>query len=201
MPTSHTILTLKNAALDGIGELPLAPGDTNAYARWLNRNYEHAVRAALRSNPWNFAIELHQLNRSLTEPAFRWRYYHDLPPGWLRVLPFTRDGSGLGEPIKHAVIGNQIASSYDGDHFVTLVMDRQDPGTWDQLFADYVAAKLANGMAHRFTAKSSFVQLTENAMANAMATAAEINAFEGSPEPIEQYDIIRVRAGYDPSWR
>ena len=200
MPTGYTILTLKNAALDGIGELPLAPGETNVYARWLNRNYEHAVRSALRANPWNFAVELHQLNRSLDEPAFRWAYYHDLPPGWLRVLPFTQYGHGRGKPIEYAVFGDRIATNYDSDHFVPLVMDRQDPGTWDALFADYIVARLANGMAHRFTGKSSFVQLTENAMQNAMETAAEINAFEGSPEPVEQYDIIRVRAGSEPSW-
>lgn len=194
MPTSLTRNTLYNMALDGIGELPVSPGISNPYSRWLDRNYTQAVEASLREQPWNFAIELHQLNRT-DDPPFRWRYAYDLPPGWLRVLPLTVDGRTDGEPYPFAVVSNVVNVDYSGAVKAAIVMNRQDPGQWDPLFANYVIARLANGMAYRFTQKASFVKQTSEAMIAALDTAAEVNAFEGTIEPIEQYDIIRAR-GY-----
>lgn len=201
MPTAHTIATVKNMALDAIGELPLdmqPGGDGNAYARWLARNYTPTVRTALRRTPWNFAVEAHQLNRA-ADPPFRWRYAYDLPPGWLRVLQPTKGGVIGGQPVKYAVMGQELMTDFSGDMKVLLIMDRQEPGVWDDLFANYVAAVMANGMAHRFTAKSSYVQLTAQMAKDAYDVAEEVNTMEGTLEDIEQFDIIRARHGYNPS--
>lgn len=192
MPTSLTRHTLYNIALDGIGELPVTLGASNAYSRWLDRNYTQAVEAALRRQPWNFAVEFWELNRT-DDPAFRWKYAYDLPPNWLRVLPLTKDGHTQGQPYEFSVSNNLVMTNYSGAVKAAIVMNRQDPGQWDPLFANYIIATLANGLSHRFTAKASYAQLTAQAMQAALDDAEMVNAFEGTIEPVEQYDIIRVR--------
>lgn len=196
MPTAHTLETICNAALDIIGERPVASlMDNRAEVRWFVRNYTHYVQTALRQNIWNFATELWQLNRDVSDPAFRWRYRYGLPNGWLRVLPVTYDGWRTGQRVPYEVKSNYVYTDWlaDAGMNVELVMDRQNPGEWDPLFANVIAARLAHGMAHSLTHKTSFVQLAKQAAAEAYEVAEQVNAFEGDTPPTEQHDIIRVR--------
>lgn len=193
MPTSHTIETIFNAALDIVGERPiLSLTENRKEVRWLLRNYSPYVQTSLRQNLWNFAIELWALNQT-TAPAFRWTYAYDLPNGWLRVLPITYLGEPNGTPIKHSVMSNKVLTNQNNPLYVSLVMDRQDPGEWDPLFANVVIARLAHGLAHALTHKASFVQLAKQAVDEAYEVAETVNAFEGSPGETEQHDILRVR--------
>lgn len=202
MPTSHTVTTIKNRALDIISEFPIeGPLDSGVYARWLNRNYAHTVEAALRQQPWNFACEFFTLLLDPTPPIMRWRNRYELPNGWLRVLQPTRDGMRDGYPIPFAVQGNYVMTNEKVPKGFELVMNKQEPGTWDALFADLVAGRLATGMAQRFTAKNSYVAIARQLADDAYRQAEEINSFEGSLPPPEQHDIIRVRSGdFDDDW-
>lgn len=194
MPTAHSIETVMNSALDIVGERPiLSLVENRKEVRWLVRNYSHYVQASLRQDVWNFAVELWTLNQNPTKPPFRWDYAYDLPNGWLRVLPITRDGSRTGQPITHEVKSNRVLTSKNNPLYVELVMDRQEPGAWDPLFANLIAARLAHGMAHTLTHKASYVQLAKQAIGEAYDLASLVNAFEGSPGETEQHDVIRVR--------
>lgn len=193
MSSAHTTLTVRNAALDLIAEFPLTNvNDDNVYARWMNRNFQHVVQAALRQQPWNFACQWHTLT-SVDEMTFRWTYAYDLPSGWLRVLQPTVGGIRGGQPIPYEVKQNRLYASYDAEQNVECVMDTQAPGSWDPLFASLIVARLAHGMSNRFTAKSRYVEYTANLAAQAYEDAVEINTFEGSLEPTEEFTILRVR--------
>lgn len=193
MPSAHTTLTIRNAALDLISEFPIANvNDDNAYARWMNRNVQHVVQTALRQQPWNFACEWFTLT-SIDEAAFRWLYAFDLPNGVLRVLPPTVGGERGGQPIPHEVKRNRLYTSYSATQNIECVMDVQAPGEWDPLFAAMIAARLAHGLSNRFTAKSRYVEYTAKLAAQAYEDAVEINTFEGSLEPTEEFTILRVR--------
>lgn len=196
MPTSATRVTVCNMALDIIVEAPIATlTDTTAYARWLNRNFAPTVEATLREQPWNFACELFKLSADPGPPAFRWRHRYALPPGWLRVLPITEDGSRYGRPLPMEIKGNWLMTNRHSPCPAECVMNVQEPGQWDSLFVTLIAARLAAGMAHRFTGKGSFVDRANQIAQNALDLAEEINAFEGTPQPADQYDIIRARGG------
>lgn len=199
MPTSHTLVTIANRALDFISEFPISTlMDDSPYARWINRNFSHTVEMSLRQQPWNFAVETWELNRDPVDPIVRkWKRRYGLPNGWLRVLPLTYEGERYGQPIPHEVRGDflYVAVATDRPLPVDIVMNVQDPGKWDALFAEVIAARLALGMAHRFTGKNSFVETCRALAQEALDAAAEINAFEGSMEPVEQHDVIRVRGG------
>ncbi len=195
MPTSETVHTIYNGALDLISEVPAASiVENRAEVRWLNRNYSRVVQGTLRRDVWNFAIETQEL-AAAAAPAARWDYAYDLPNGWLRVLPPTYDGLRTGRPIIHEVKNGQVLTDHVAPLYAELIMDRQTPGDWDPLFAEVVIARLAQGMAHRFTHKALFVDRCTQAAAEAYEVAAMINAFEGSPQPNDQHDVIRVR-GY-----
>lgn len=194
MPTFETPETIFNGALDLVGERPiLGLTENRKEVRWLVRNYSRYVQASLRQDVWNFSTELWTLNQNVTAPAFRWKYAYDLPNGWLRVLPLTYDGYPTGRPIKHAVISNQLLTDQDVPTKAMLVMDRQEPGEWDPLFANLIIARLGHGLAYALTHKSSYVQLAKQSVDEAYEIAQTANAFEGTPGETEQHDVIRVR--------
>lgn len=196
MPTSHTLVTVANRALDFISEFPISTlADESPYARWINRNFSHTVEMSLRQQPWNFACEMHTLNPVPGHPEYRWRYRYELPPGWLRVLPPTYNGQRNGRPLTYEVKRRGLYMNEKGPRPVELVMNVQEPGQWEPLFAELVAARLALGMSHRFTGKTSYTDRCAQLAQDALDAAAEINAFEGSVDPFEQHDIIRVRGG------
>lgn len=198
MPTSHTKSTIYNRALDFVSEYPVeGPSDPGTYARWLNRNYAHTVEYSLRKQPWNFACRFFVLQTDPEAPAMRWRYRYGLPNGWLRVLQPTRDGYREGFPIHYAVQGNYLMTNEKVPKGVELVVNVQEPGEWDPLFAEYIAATLATAMAQRFTAKNSYVDRCKQLAAEAYASAEEINAFEGSLAQPEEFEILRARADDD----
>lgn len=194
MPTGHTQVTIYNMALDIVSTRPVAStAEASPECRWLNRNYEHYVRSALRTELWNFAKELRDLNRQVAEPPYLWTYGFDLPSGWLRVIPPRYNGARTGSLIKFEVAGNVLYA----DHEIVrtgIIMDKQDPGEWDPLFADYVAARLAHGMAHTLTHKASFKAETKAAVQEAYDIAASVNAFESPVDDTETHDVIRVRS-------
>lgn len=196
MPTSATRVTVCNMALDIIVEAPIATlTDATPYARWLNRNFSPIVEATLREQPWNFACELFMLSADPGAPAFRWSHRYALPPGWLRVLPITEDGSRYGRQLPFEIKSNWLMTNRGAPCPVECVMNNQEPGEWDSLFVSLIAARLAAGMAHRFTGKGSFVDRAQKMAIDALETAEQTNAFEGSLQPVDEYDIIRARGG------
>jgi hypothetical protein len=200
MPSSLTKLGVWNLAIDVIKDTALqTTGDTAATARWLERNWQHIVETTLRAYPWNFAKELHELSADADTPPFKWSYFYSPPAGWLRVLPITQGGRRDGRIVPHELIGQRIAANYGPPLPVTLIMDKSsNPGEWDSLFTEMVRCKLALGMANKFTSKSKYIELASQMLNAATEQAEQIDAFEGTGEPIEQHDIILSRHATTP---
>jgi hypothetical protein len=201
MPSALTKLEVWNLAIDIIKDTALQTSDlgTAATARWLERNWSHAVRTTLRSYPWNFAKELRSLSQDAVDPEHTWSKRYQLPPNWVRVLPFRRNGDRVGRPIPHEVVGNYIYTDESAPLRVPLIMDKsEEVSSWDPLFTEIIRCKLALGMANKFTSKNKFIELASQMLTTAQQQAEQIETFEGSAEPAEQFDILRVRGGeYD----
>lgn len=196
MPTSHTVVTLYNRALDVISEFPVSTTtDSSAYARWLNRNYAPTVEAALRLDVWNFACRFAEVEEDADAPIMRWRKRFQLPHDWVRILQPTKDGYRNGYPLPWGVQGNYLLMNDTPTKGIEYVANIQNPGEWDSLFADMVAAQLAAGMAQRFTAKSGYLDRAVQLGNQARDRASEINAFEGSVPQPDEHDILRARGG------
>lgn len=205
MSTIHSIQSVKNLALDMIGELPITSGST-AISRFMDRWFEHTVEVELQANNWNFAIDYDETEADATYVATsRWRYRYLKPNGALRLLPPNTYGERYGRPIDHAVTMSGVLTNTTGPLKGWWVFRVLEPGQWDPLFAHLIAASLALAGANKFTGKASYVQLATQARDGAIERATEVNAIEGSPQPIEQHDILRVRGvdGWteDEGWR
>lgn len=194
MPTSQTRTTVCNLALDLVAELPMsASTDDRPEVRWLNRNFDHTVETALRANLWSFAIEYHELDADGGfEGNSRWRYRYSMPNGALRLIPPTQGGKRGYPPVPYELRGNKIFFGSD-PLYADFVMNITNPGEWDPLFVEVIRCSLAVGMAHRFTRKTSFLQLAMQLKQEALEVAEATNAFEAGVEQIEAYDIIRAR--------
>lgn len=197
MPSLLTVSGIWNLALDTIREAAVQDQATNsAPMKWLNRNYEHARDVLLQSYPWNFAIEAFELpsDGAYAVSTWDWKYRYALPNNWLRVLAPTYQGRRGNQVIPHAIRGPYLYLDYGTPARVLIVMRKTDPGDFSPLFVEALAAKLALGMANKFTAKNKYIELAGNMLSNAIAKAEEVDTFEGSPEPIDNYDIIAARA-------
>lgn len=205
MPGSQTKLDVYNMAIDVIKDTALqSTEDPTATARWLNRNFKQYVVASLRNYPWNFAQSYVKLAADALQPAFRWRFAYKPPPGWVRILPITRYGDRYGDLVPYSVVGNRIYTNEPAPLCVILILDKSaNPGEWDALFTQMIFSSLALGMANKFTGKAKYVDLASQLLSQAVDQAETMDAFEGAPEPIETFDVLRVR-GLAPgrsNWR
>jgi len=190
-----TKLEVWNLAIDVIKDTALrTTGDSATTARWLERNWGHTVRSAMRAYPWNFAKEYHSLSAEAAAPPFGWSKAYKPPGGWLRVLPPRRNGHRNGALIQHEIVGQLIYTDESAPLKVVLIMDRSsNPALWDDLFIELVRCQLALGMANKFTSKNKFIELASQMLAAAKDEAERIDTFEGSAEPVEQFDILKAR--------
>lgn len=194
MPTQATKLEVCNMALDVIREAPAQSlAVSTAPLRFILRNYDHVVDTTLRSYVWNFAKEKFELSADGTDPAWGWTYRYRIPNGALRVLPITENGARDGQVVAHEIVGSYIETNHTAPLRVKCIMRKANPGEWDPLFLEIVRSSLAMLLANKFTNKARFFDLARQMVLDARAKAEEIDAFEGSAEPIEQYDILRVR--------
>lgn len=194
MATSLTKLSVWNLAIDVIKDTPIQTlEDDTAVAKWLHRNYDMIVEANLRTYNWNFAREYHVLSAQAKGPAFRWSYAYKLPNGWLRLLPIEHRGIRGGRIVEHEVVGEYIYTNEPAPLYIRCIMNQTNPGLWNTLFVRLIVADLALGMANKFTGKNKFIELAAGLLREAREMAEAIDTLEGSAEPIEQHDVIRVR--------
>lgn len=195
MPTALTKLGIWNLAIDVIRDNALMSTDeASPLARWLDRNWQHTVESSLRAYPWNFAKKQAKLSADADAPLFRWSYFYTPPPDWLRILPITERGERFGAPVPFEMLENRIATNHSAPLKLTYIKDASaNTGAWDSLFVDLVRAKLALGMANRFTGKRQYVAEARDLLSEAMSKAEQVDAFEGTAEPVEQFDIERAR--------
>lgn len=194
MPTRLTKLEVLNLALDVIREPAAQSLDTSsASMRFLQRNYDHVVDMLLQAYVWNFAKQRFVLNRDGTDPAWGWRHRYRIPANALRVLPLTEGGNRDGNILRHEIVGDYVETDAGAPLRVTCIMRVDNPGEWSPLFAEMVRAQLALLMANKFTGKARFIDIANSLLQAARERAEMIDAIEGSADPIEQHDILRVR--------
>ncbi len=195
MASSQTKLTVWNLALDLVSENAITdPNDNSAAGRWLQRNYDQVVAVTLRAYPWGFAKERFSLSAAATDPSFKWAKRYKKPAGTVRVLPITRYGERNGVPIPFEIVGDYIETNEGAPLRVHWLMDKSNnPGVWDALFTQLVYTSLAVGLANKFPGKVKYLDRAIRLQQAAKEAAEEIESFEGTAEPTEEYDIIRVR--------
>lgn len=194
MATDLAEVDVWNMTLDLLREAPVsAITDTTAVARWFQRNFDISRQAALRAYPWNFALDRAAIAVDPTAPAFGWNYRYQIPTGCLRILPLNINGDWEGTPIAYELEGQYILTNATAPLYVRYIKDIDNPGQWDALFAEALAARMAMKMAHWLTGKASYVQVAEQIYKMALSEAKTVDGMEGTFERPYQDDVIAVR--------
>ena len=194
MGTLLTELEVWHLALDRLVEHPLrSRGEDSTYARWMARNVPNLRDAFLRRYTWNFSIQYNSLTADATAPAFRWGYRHKIPDDCLRVLPPTQNGVRGARPIPHEVTGSWILSDVSGTLYTRTIQRVIDYSEWDPLAVDLFAVVIASRATMRFAAKATYRDRLLAEASELAQTAFAIDAMEGTPDPVEQHDVVDAR--------
>lgn len=170
-----------NRALDLLKEAPITSiDDQRPIGKWLKRNFAVERDALLEEAEWNFALARTALAADADEPAFGWDYSYTLPPDCIRLIPLTYDGYSEGRPIPHEVEGGKILTDEAAPLNIRYVARVEDYKRYPASFQKALSARLARGMAHWLTGKSSFVQIADAIYRDAMSKAWLSDAVQGT---------------------
>lgn len=184
-----------NMALDLLVEDPITDitTDDRAVARWMKRNYAHVRDALLRRHPWNFAIERTTLPELATAPAYEFTKQYELPADCIRLLPVTADGTRTGLRVTHVVEGRKLLTNKSGPLKVRYIKRISDTSLFDPSFVQALVHLLASKAALWMTGKTGIAKDLRDPTYGAMGEAQLLDSLEGTPEPIEDDDIIEMR--------
>lgn len=186
VPTVSTPVEVANLALDMVKEAPITDMDENrAASRWMKRNFVPTRNYVMNTQIWKFAMTRASLPEDPTPPAFEWTRRFKKPSDCFRVLPLRDGGRMDGRLIPHQVEGDYILTNAPAPLKVRYIRVVENPAEWPAHFVELVATKLAFGIAHTMTGKTSMLEILNQKQAQAAALAASIDAAEGSHA--EQY--------------
>ena len=205
MPAPTTNTDICNLALDMLAEAPISDiTDDRRIARWLNRNYDNAREVALRSNPWKFAIERVELTKESTAPVFGWDFRYIVPADSLRVLPITWTGKRDSRTIEYEFENKEILTNHSGPLKVRYIKNITTVPDMASDFHLFLAATIAQRMAHWMTGKSNYAAIAKEAATEALLNAYNTDAIEEPMADAEDNEYLDVRSmymsDYYPHW-
>lgn len=180
--TAVTVEDVANMALGILVEAPIESLDEdNKAARLLNLHYETTRQSELMKQAWAFAIFRVELTKDPDAPTgSEYRYGYATPEDALRVLPLTDSGEASGVRIPWKQEGGLILTNYESPRLIRYIGNLTDPGDWNPLFVEALAARLAMKIAMPLTQKASILQGAKVVYDEAIAEARRINAIESS---------------------
>ncbi len=193
-PTVTTDVEVCNLALDMVKEAPINNLDENrAAARWMKRNFVPTRNYCLNLQVWKFAMTRAELPADPDAPEFEWNRRFKKPTDCFRVLPLRDGGRMNGRLIPHQVEGDYILTNAAAPLKVRYIRVVDNPAEWPTHFVELVATRLALGIAHFMTGKTSMIELLNARHAQAAQMAASLDSAEGShaAQYATEYDDAR----------
>lgn len=169
---------IANRGLQLLGERRITSLDENSVAaREVNASYEVIRDAELRRHPWGFATTRATLAASSTAPDFEYSYAFPVPSDFLRLHPTHEDETDWAVE-RVSGVGTCICTN-DGDTLKVRYIARvTDAGSFDPLFVEALAARIAFELAERITNSSQKKREAWETYVNAVAEAKKVNAIE-----------------------
>lgn len=119
--------------------------DSSQAARACNALYSQTRDEVLRSHHWNFAISRQILSRLSDNPPFEWQYQYQLPEDFIRLVQLN--GYGETEATRHYEISGTALLTNEGEAKIKYVRRATNTNTFDPLFVEALAVKLASKLA------------------------------------------------------
>jgi hypothetical protein len=191
-----SVVSICNTALDLLGTDTITSlSDDSKPARFCARNYERVRDAVLRAYPWNCAIARASLAALAATPAWGYARQFQLPEGpdpayCLRVLAIDGE-TDFG--LTYKIEGRRILTDEDAPLEILYIARIEDPGQFDALLIDAIAARLALDAAYPLAGSVSLGQTLSQAYSEKIAEARQVDSQEGSPDALIAADWLESR--------
>lgn len=181
-----------NLALYWIGAEPISsidPPDNTDRARLCAAFYPKNRDAVLRAHDWKFAIRRAVLSKDTLNPVNGYSYQYVLPvdPYCLRVLEVNDDAT-----LEWVVEGRRLLSD-ESTATIKFLARVTDPGYFDSLFVDTLAARMAMDLAIPVTKSRSLMQDMAKLYEYKLAEAGGVNDYERGNVPEPTSPLLSVR--------
>jgi len=192
-----------NHALTLLGQLPSLNNvdtDTSVNASRLRSVFDTVRDACLRAHAWNFATVRTTLAASSSyTPAWGHDAQYQLPPEYLGQLRFDPERHGSRKP-DHRIVGDRtnggrwIQASEGDTIYVEFVQRVEDTALFDPMFAEYLAARLAETVGAAISGKATVAE-EMRALARDMARDARwADAIDTGRDTPDEGDFMSARA-------
>ena len=181
-----------NMGLTLIGDQVIeALSDSNDRAVIANRFYDDTRDAVLRAHPWGFAKVRVALAAAAGSPVTEWGYHFTLPtsPLCLRVLSVEEDYPGQ---IPYSIEGRKLLTD-DSSIKILYIAQITDSGTFDALFTDALAARLAMAFAMALTKQKTLIELAAKIYEIKIREAQTVDGLESTKKEFYNQTLIAVR--------
>lgn len=173
-----SIVSICNRALDLVGADPITSlEDGSRPANLCQRNFEPSADSVLRLYPWNAALRRARLPALAETPDWGYRFQYQLPqgpePAFCLRLVEVDNGSDF------RVEGRRVLADYAAPLDILYVGRVSDPGSYDPLLAEAIAAKLAVHLAGNLTESGARIEAARAYLRAVLSEARSTDAQEG----------------------
>ena len=133
----------------------------------------------LRNHPWNFAIKRVQLPANSAAPLFGYDNSFQLPSDFLRLLP--PDPKWNRNDLDWHIEGRAIYTDDAAPLNVRYIYQVTDPNSFDPLFREVLAAKMAWEMCEEITQSNTKQSSAKSDYVDMIRLAKRTNAIENVP--------------------
>jgi hypothetical protein len=182
-----TPIEICNSALVKLGAAIISDIDEEKREAQLCKILYARIRdEVLRAHPWNFAIKRASLYPTATTPEFEYGFSYDIPADNLRILTEEFDDTDY-------VIENGKILSNEPTMKFRYVYRNEDESTWDTLFAEAFAWKLARELSLGLVQAASVADSMEKGYRATLSEARAVDGQEGIIKPLVADKWIRAR--------
>lgn len=165
-------ISICNSALVKVGADRISSISQNVKrAELLNAIWDEVLDSVQRARKWNFCRYRTTLAPTGTEPDHGYSYAYDLPSDYLGHPETLDDG------VTFEIEGTQILTD---ESELEIIYNRRntDPSSWDSLFAESMAYKLASQIAFALSGNRNLANDLEIKYQKSLGEAASINGME-----------------------
>ena len=170
------------------GKTISALSDSTEAARKCNAVYSQVRDALLRAHPWNFAIKEAELSVLVETPEYSFDYYYELPSDCLRVVHSDLDKVDIA----YEIHGQKLATNATSV-CIKYIAQITDETTFDSVFVDLFAARLAAELSFAFTNSRTVEQQKWEIYKEKFSQATGADAQEGTPAELTADEWLDAR--------
>jgi hypothetical protein len=205
MAAGDSSLSICSDALILLGAAPISSfSEGTDSAQACDRLYPDLRDTLLSSYEWTWSVKKVQLARLLTGPVNEWTYAYQLPSDMLSGVLAVRETTYAGElPIRYGweILGDQLVTNLETVYidYQAVISESKMPRYFVRLLRTAMAAELGMVVTDQINKADYFRQLAygspgENGRGGLFRDATNIDARGSSPQVIEDYSLIDVRA-------